>query len=234
MIYFLDSLTGFVCGYENHGTGNINGPIYKTSDGGFSWYLVASVGYGAFASLAYCSGTNSLYAVGNGGSPAVVGQIRKSTDIGNNWFEIECPTTEYLNRVTFTEDKGWIVGGNGTILTSLVSSSVEETDYLSEFNLSQNYPNPFNPATIINYQIPKLNFVTLKVYDVLGREITTLVDEEKPAGSYQVEFSAIGGSASGGDVWNLPSGIYFYRLQVYPANGGAGSFVETKKMVLLR
>ena len=72
-----------------------------------------------------------------------------------------------------------------------------------------------------------LSFVTLKTYDVLGNEITTIVNEEKPAGSYEVEFSAKGGSASGGDAWNLPSGIYFYQLR-------AGYFVETKKMVLLK
>jgi len=67
----------------------------------------------------------------------------------------------------------------------------------------------------------------LKVYDVLGSEVATLVNEEQPAGSYEIKFSAIGGSASGGDASALSSGIYFYRLQ-------AGSFVETKKMILLR
>ncbi|MHA2101430.1 MAG: T9SS type A sorting domain-containing protein, partial [Candidatus Kariarchaeaceae archaeon] len=85
------------------------------------------------------------------------------------------------------------------------------------YSLSQNYPNPFNPSTIIKYQIPQLSFVTIKVYDVLGSEIITLVNEEKPLGSYEVEFNAA----------NLPSGIYFYRLQ-------AGNFVETKKMVLMK
>jgi hypothetical protein len=115
------------------------------------------------------------------------------------------------------------------------SSVEEETDhYLADYYLSNNYPNPFNPTTAIKYSIPEISYVTLKVYDVLGNEIATLVNEEKPIGSYEVEFSAIGGSASGGDAWNLTSGIYFYRLQVYPANGGAGSFVETKKMILLK
>jgi predicted GH43/DUF377 family glycosyl hydrolase len=87
----------------------------------------------------------------------------------------------------------------------------------NQFELSQNYPNPFNPTTTINYQIPELSFVTLKVYGVLGNEIATLANEEKPIGSYEVEFNATA----------LPSGIYFYRLQ-------AGSFVETKKMVLIK
>ena len=72
-----------------------------------------------------------------------------------------------------------------------------------------------------------MKFVQLKVFDILGNEIATLVDEYKPAGSYEVEFSAVGGSASGGDTYNLPGGVYFYQIK-------AGSFVETKKMLLLR
>ncbi|MCW8806323.1 MAG: C25 family cysteine peptidase, partial [Ignavibacteriaceae bacterium] len=84
------------------------------------------------------------------------------------------------------------------------------------FALSQNYPNPFNPMTTINYQIPNLNFVTLKIYDVLGSEVATLVSEEKPAGTYEITWNA----------GQLPSGIYFFRIQ-------AGSFIETKKMILL-
>jgi len=88
---------------------------------------------------------------------------------------------------------------------------------VSSFSLSQNYPNPFNPSTKIKYEIPELSFVTLKIYDVLGNEVATLVSEEKPAGNYQVNFDALA----------IPSGIYFYRLQ-------AGNFIQTKKMVLLR
>ncbi len=87
--------------------------------------------------------------------------------------------------------------------------------------LYDNYPNPFNPATAIKYQILDLSFVILKVYDVLGNEIATLVNEEKIAGTYAVEFSANGGGR------DLTSGIYFYRLQ-------AGDFVQTKKMILLK
>jgi hypothetical protein len=86
-----------------------------------------------------------------------------------------------------------------------------------QFYLAQNYPNPFNPTTTIKYQIPELSFVTLKVYDVLGKEITTLVKEDKPAGTNKIEFNGI----------ILPSGVYFYRLQ-------AGDYIVTKKMVLLR
>jgi hypothetical protein len=108
-----------------------------------------------------------------------------------------------------------------------VSVDKEEGSLLQEFELNQNYPNPFNPSTKIKYSVPQLSNVLIKVYDILGNEVETLVNEEKPAGSYEVEFFAIGGSASGGDAWNLSSGIYFYKLI-------AGNIVVTKKMVLLK
>lgn len=102
----------------------------------------------------------------------------------------------------------------------------------TEFSLEQNYPNPFNPSTKIKFTIPSvgtslMKFVQLKVYDILGNEVATLVNEEKPAGNYEVNFSAIGGSSSGGDAWNLSSGIYFYQLK-------AGKFLQTKKMIYLK
>lgn len=86
-----------------------------------------------------------------------------------------------------------------------------------KFSLLQNYPNPFNPTTRIQYSIGSMQHLKLKVYDVLGNEVATLVNEYKPAGSYEVEFDASG----------LTSGVYFYKLQ-------AESFIETKKMILLR
>jgi len=95
---------------------------------------------------------------------------------------------------------------------------------INDFYLSQNYPNPFNPSTIIIYHLPKAANVELKVYDVLGNEIATLVDEEKPAGNYIVEFNSSRHSCENG---NLTSGIYFYQLK-------AGDYLETKKMILLR
>jgi len=85
------------------------------------------------------------------------------------------------------------------------------------FKLDQNYPNPFNPSTKIKYSIPQSSNVTIKVFDVLGNEIETLVNEEKPAGTYEIMWSAA----------NLPSGVYFYQLK-------ADNYMETKKMVLLK
>jgi hypothetical protein len=109
---------------------------------------------------------------------------------------------------------------------------VEEEEFSpSEFYLSHNYPNPFNPSTTIRYAIPFAyspllggaggGYVTLKVYDALGNEVATLVDEYKPAGSYEVEFQSTVGNAQ------LASGIYFYQLKT-------GQYIDTKKMLLIR
>jgi hypothetical protein len=89
------------------------------------------------------------------------------------------------------------------------------------FSLEQNFPNPFNPTTKISWQSPVSGWQTLKVYDVLGNEVATLIDEYKNAGSYEVEFKSSVGSIQ------LASGIYFYKLQ-------AGDFIQTKKMVLIK
>jgi hypothetical protein len=88
---------------------------------------------------------------------------------------------------------------------------------ITSFRLEQNYPNPFNPSTRIQYAVSSTQQVTLKVYDVLGNEIATLVNEEKSTGAHSVDF----------DASNIPSGVYFYTLN-------AGSFSQTKKMLLLR
>jgi len=135
----------------------------------------------------------------------------------------------------FTDnDCGWLIGrnlsqtgytyhicrtSNGGIVSVENNNFIQATD---AFRLKQNYPNPFNPITKIKFEIPSQAqnenlLVTLKVYDVLGNEIATLVNEEKPSGTYEVDF----------DGSKLPSGIYFYRLK-------AGLSAETKKMILLK
>jgi uncharacterized delta-60 repeat protein len=111
---------------------------------------------------------------------------------------------------------GWSV--YTTIKYTQQTTSVEKIPCIAhQYSLEQNYPNPFNPSTVIKFQIPSSTFVTLNVFDMFGREIAVLVNEEKVAGNYSLEFN---GS-------NLASGVYFYRLQ-------AGNFVQTKKLVLLR
>jgi hypothetical protein len=104
--------------------------------------------------------------------------------------------------------------GCGPTLTGIVWNQQSAP---TAYKLSQNYPNPFNPVTKINYALPKSGFVTLKVYDMLGREVVSLVNENKVSGNYSVDFNAS----------SLTSGVYFYRLEV---NG----FVDTKKMMLIK
>ena len=104
---------------------------------------------------------------------------------------------------------------NNSILTSIYEET--GTQIPRVFDLQQNYPNPFNPSTTIQYSIKENTLVSLKIYDILGREITTLINEVKTAGIYKVNF----------DASNLSSGVYFYKLT-------AGNFIETKKMILLR
>ena len=113
---------------------------------------------------------------------------------------------------------------SGTIQTDGVTWSIsgavgveDEGQIPTQYSLSQNYPNPFNPSTTIHFSVPSSEFVTLKVFDVLGNEVATLINEEKPAGVYEVNFSAL----------QFTSGVYFYTLN-------AGSFVETKKMILMK
>ena len=127
----------------------------------------------------------------------------------------------------FMEDdtlKMYYAGSNGSnweigLATSpFVPVSVEyETIQPTQFALEQNYPNPFNPSTKIQYSVPQTSQVQIKVFDVLGNEIETLVNEEKPTGTYELTWNAA----------NLPSGVYFYQIK-------AGSFIETKKMILIK
>jgi hypothetical protein len=91
------------------------------------------------------------------------------------------------------------------------------------FALDQNYPNPFNPVTTIQYQLPTDSKVSLRVYDVIGREIVVLVKEERPAGYHDVQWNAAG----------VASGVYFYRIEVAPLNGG-GTFQNVRKLIILK
>jgi photosystem II stability/assembly factor-like uncharacterized protein len=148
--------------------------------------------------------------------------IFRSTDNGANWTEIN---QGLLNKtvLAFTfNSNGYLFSGTegaGVFRSKESTTPVENDEGVtpSEYALFQNYPNPFNPSTTIRYSIPNSEFVTLRVYDVLGIEVATLVNEDKSTGSYEIHFNAT----------ELSSGVYFYKLQ-------AGNFVETKKMLLLK
>ena len=150
------------------------------------------------------------------------GKMFQSMDFGDTWKELSTPVNISLNDVAFYGPEiGYAVGDSGTILYTsnggVTAVEGNQTNVPVSFELAQNFPNPFNPVTTIRYQLQKTGFVTLKVYDLIGREVATLVNEEKPAGRYEVKF----------DGTNLSSGIYFYRIR-------AGNFIDTKKFVLLK
>ncbi len=117
------------------------------------------------------------------------------------------------NHIYYTND-GWVTY---SIVDSIVTNVESQQSVPTQFTLYQNYPNPFNPTTVISYQLPVSSNVSIKVYDLLGREVAVLVDEYKSAGRYKVEFNA----------FSLASGVYYYQLK-------SGSFINSKKMILMR
>ena len=134
-----------------------------------------------------------------------------------DWLESPEGHSWGLWRATIDRMLEYFFPGNPSYLVA------DDNNVPEGFILYQNYPNPFNPSTTIKFSIPEISFVTLNVYDVLGNEIAILVNEEKPAGEYEVKFPTIEKKHAS----PLPSGIYFYLLK-------AGAYVETKKMLLLK
>ncbi len=148
--------------------------------------------------------------------------IYLSTNGGDNWYSIQGPSNSNGIHSVEKYSEGYLIiaSGKGIYKNTTPVSVHEENSELNSilnYSLCQNYPNPFNPNTNIQYEISSKQFVTLKVYDVLGNEVATLVNEEKPAGNYEVEF----------DASNLSSGVYYYQLR-------SGDFVQTKKMILMK
>ena len=146
-----------------------------------------------------------------------------------------CPTTDIEgNPRPDPEGSMPDMGAYESELANPVGVEEDKTVQPTEYAFYQNYPNPFNPTTLIKFQIPELSFVTLKLYDILGREVATLVNEEKTVGSYEVEFntSTLSGYifAKGG----YATSVYFYQIQAVPTGRQVGSFIETKKMVLIK
>lgn len=242
--------------YQNSGDFDILS--YRSDDGGLNWEFSYVEAYSSVSNFIPQIGTllgrrNTLneyylsFALGDGTS-APDSIVSINSNIGGSHFwdapvkmNIGFPNS-YYSAVGITNAPGerltvWSATGvnvfelYGSFWPNLPSSIFEdENSYVQSFRLEQNYPNPFNPSTKIQYSIPELSFVTLKVYDVLGNEIATLLNEEKLAGNYEVEFDSHSGT-----VRNLPSGIYFYKLQAgNPSPGSGQGFVDTKKMILLK
>ena len=171
------------------------------------------------------SGINSIKII-NQTIFAVGSNLTYTTNKGSTWVRDVIPTNYNLKYFYVSSDntQGLLFGDNGTVLRCsplAVPIGITQNSNITpdKFSLSQNYPNPFNPSTRINYEMRNAGFVTLKVFDLLGKEVATLVNEKQSAGSYAVDFNS--------SEFSLPSGIYFYTLN-------AGEFTETRKMVLIK
>ena len=197
--------------------------MIRTSDGGLSWEYEAIGMLGIAWDLDFRNDYEAWSTLGF--------ELIYSLDTGSTWTAIPTPDSSIIFDIIFPDSlRGFAVGNEGAIIKyipSIINFVKEIEEGIPEsFFLFQNYPNPFNPSTTIKYSIPsnvkrETLKVSLKVYDVLGNEIVTLVNEEKEAGSYEVDFQSTIGSRQ------LASGIYFYQLR-------AEKFVDMKKMILLR
>ncbi|MBZ0179606.1 MAG: T9SS type A sorting domain-containing protein [Melioribacteraceae bacterium] len=182
-----------------------------------TWSKLTGLPDDIFTSVALDNFNNFLYAgTENNG-------VFLSTNLGVTWNEFNNGLTDFsITKLELSDSAPNLIyagtkhSGVWTV-DHFVGIENEFNQSLSEFKLSQNYPNPFNPSTIISYQIPANCYVNLKVFDLLGREIVTLVKGYQRSGSYEIVFNAS----------LLSSGVYIYRLE-------AGKFSEEKKLVLIR
>ena len=191
------------------------GYVLRSTDVGENWLVITQL---VLSGLNRICITDSLKAYITAG-----GQIFHTSNMGLNWVSQKFPytTSGVAVDVDFFGNTGMIVGPGGSILKTTTGGNVfvqNTSEVIPEmFTLHQNYPNPFNPITNIRFNLPKNGFVTLKVFDILGREVTTLVNEKLSAGSYETNW----------DGSSYPSGVYFYRLVT---NG----FKQIKKMILVK
>lgn len=167
----------------------------------------------------------SIWTVYSNDSGLVLGGARDSiwysSNFGNNWIQLPLPLKRQNNVTDIKNDINnqlfLSTYDEGLFEFDIITNLEGDQSHIYNFSSSQNYPNPFNPITLIEFQIPEQGSVSLKVFDILGKEVATLINETKLAGTYKVEF----------DGSKLASGIYFYQLKV-------GKYIVAKKMILLR
>lgn len=205
--------------------GSNGGTIRRTTDGGANWTLVSNppgLGNIAIVNLnSFKDGSNLIRMSTTG---ANVNKIFRTTDIGASWTEEALPTQGTQNKINHiqfvTQTLGYAVCNAGYVLRfgnpSAINLANNETP--DGFELGQNYPNPFNPATKINFSIPFATDVSIKLYDMNGKEVSVLLSEYKAAGNYSFDFNA--GS-------ELSSGVYLYTMN-------AGEFTSTRKLLLVK
>lgn len=195
------------------------GAIFKSENLGYDWI---SAGSSARATTLILDNNEFIYAGTFDNWWGWCQGIIRTTNGGDSWesFNSGLPQGS-CGYVLACSSEGILFAGTESGIYRTVESTTDINEHEVivpiEFLLFQNYPNPFNPTTSIRYQLPQSGNVKLKVYDLLGKEVITLVDEEKPAGNYEIKF----------DASNVPSGVYFYSIN-------AGDFSDTKKMILIK
>ncbi len=203
-----------------------SGKVLKTTDGGSNWTFVTNTGLNPLESCktVFALDENNVWIPSKFNDSQHTPYLVVTTDGGANWetqtipFGISYGYNAIFSICFLGAEHGWITGDWGRIARYNGVTGVEdEINSVNNFSLEQNYPNPFNPSTRIQYQVSGVSKVSLKVFDVLGNEVATLVDEFKSPGTYEVDF----------EPSKLTSGIYFYSLR-------AGAFSETRKMILLK
>ncbi len=242
-VSFPDAETGTVVGYyQPNGPyydpgGGPGGIILRTTNSGTTWTSISSGLYNVWSmdpllGLSFTDANNGtvvgydgMFRTTNGGG------IFYNDYIDGQGYWIPQPSVgNALYGVCFTDaNTGTVVGYSGTILHTTTGGVTtvknNPTQLPNQFTLEQNYPNPFNPTTTISFSLPSKSFVSLKVFDIIGREVATIVSEEMSAGIHSRQWIAS----------KMSSGIYFYRLQAHPLSGGqTGTYTETKKLVLLK
>jgi hypothetical protein len=184
-----------------------SGGVYKSTDNGASWTRILFVD----TEVLDRSGTTVFAGTSVG--------LFRSTDGGTLWEDVGAGQVTYVSRICFDDVRMYVAsyGIMSRPLSELVSVGTDADQYPVVPHISQNYPNPFNPTTTFSFSIPQSSIVNLTVFDLLGREVATIVNERLAPGSYTRQWDAIG----------LASGVYVYRLS-------AGGFVQTRKLLLIR
>jgi photosystem II stability/assembly factor-like uncharacterized protein len=191
------------------------GGIFRSTDNGMNWTAVNNgLSNTNPSSFAFPLFSDNLYE----GFAGTAGGVF-ATSYGDEWYEYNDGLTALDVRALLSPDDRYLyagTAGGGVFVVQLPVSVEDDSPFPTLYELSQNFPNPFNPKSLITFQLPGEERVTLTVYDILGRAVATLVDGRLPAGQHHIEFNATG----------LAGGVYFYTLH-------AGSFMATKKMVYL-
>lgn len=210
-VSFANNKTGWMVGTSS----TISSIIIRSDLSGFVWNAQTSPVPDALNGVCFVN-------IDSGTAVGANGTIIHTINGGSDWQEQISGVNKNLNALSLLDSIGIAVGDSGIILRTVNSAAVDVHEKIllqkpGSYYLGQNYPNPFNPATIINYTLPGYGLVIIKVYNVLGKEITTLVNEEKAAGNYSVKF----------DGSSLSSGIYFYKMQT-------NHFTATKKFIIVK